>query len=958
LSFILILLVLLLGAYFRFSGLDWDHGTHLHPDERFLTGVTAKIQTVSNPLTYLRTSESPLNPYNAGEGFYVYGNFPMTVTRYVAEWANGACTAVTGETPDPESICTLNFTAYDGVHLLGRFLSGLVDLISVFFIFLIGRRLYDWRVGVLAALLLATAVMPIQQSHFYTMDNWAASLTTIAVYTAVRAAGFGDPQNHWRLRWWVLFGIALGLAVASRVNVAPLAIIAPVAAAIWLARRGFALKDFAGFGNLRSLVIQQAIIGLVVAALASLLTFRLAQPYAFADAAIARQSVLDQTGQEPGALSVALRSLIGFNPKWLANMEEIQRLQQPDASFPPAVQWADREPILFPLTNMVLYGMGLTAGLAAWAGLLWALWRIVHASQSWRIRPDWMAHAIPVVWSGFYFLFMGTRWVKSVRYFLPIYPTLLLLAAWLLVELWQRASLTQTRAVLKRAGVIGLMALTTIPSLLWANAFITTYTEPFTRLAASDWIYENVPGGVTILYEVNQDGLRQAQSTLNLPLKSFDFYEGSPLTLGFSLPEDGVITGVRFNYLTTLSGQPDQSTLQVQLNGSDFAPGTFDLDGTRREATIDLPDTAVSAHTPLQLTVELDPDSAPVHARTSRLINETWDDLLPVNSNGRSAYGSYYDAVTDNQVPVIAPDNADKLNQMIQWLDEADYIPISSQRAIWSVSRLPLTYPVTSRYYEGLFNGELGFELVAQFHADFQIGPLTINDTGGKIGWQEPPEVGWPPPGKLAAEEAFSVYDHPPVWIFAKTDRYSHDNTVRVLNSVDLSQAINMTPGEATRMPNGLMLTAKEQAIQQANGTFSEIFNVDGLLSQNPALAAVVWWLAVILLGWLAFPLTFTIFRGLPDHGYALARIFSLLLVSYFGWLMASVKWLPNSRGTLLLGVLLVGLGSLLVYLRRSREIAEFVRRNLAYIGLVELLGVVLFLIMIGIRLGTRTCGT
>jgi hypothetical protein len=29
---------------------------------------------------------------------------------------------------------------------------------------------------------------------------------------------------------------------------------------------------------------------------------------------------------------------------------------------------------------------------------------------------------------------MGTRWVKSVRYFLPIYPFLCLLAAWLLIE--------------------------------------------------------------------------------------------------------------------------------------------------------------------------------------------------------------------------------------------------------------------------------------------------------------------------------------------------------------------------------------------------------------------------------------------------------------------------------------------------------------------------------------------
>ncbi|MEJ2749200.1 MAG: DUF2298 domain-containing protein, partial [Anaerolineae bacterium] len=384
----------------------------------------------------------------------------------------------------------------------------------------------------------------------------------------------------------------------------------------------------------------------------------------------------------------------------------------------------------------------------------------------------------------------------------------------------------------------------------------------------------------------------------------------------------------------------------------DYVPGTFDLDGTRREATIALPYTAVSANQPNQLTIELDPGSAPVHAGTSLLVNESWDDLLPVNSDGRSAYGSYYTEVTGGQRPLPATDSEEKRQEMIQWLDEADYIPISSQRAIWSVPRIPLSFPMTIRYYEALFSGELGYKLVAQFHANFHIGPLYISDTGGKIGWGELPDVGWPPPGKLAAEEAFSVYDHPPVWIFAKTDRYSHENTVRILNQVDLSQVVNMTPGEASKMPNGLMLSAQEQAVEQANGTFSQIFNVDGALSQHPALAAVVWWLAVILLGWLAFPLTFTIFRGLPDHGYALSRIFSLLLVSYFGWLMASAKWLPNSRGTLLLGVLLVGLVSLLVYLRRSQEIAEFVRQNLAYIGLVELLGVVLFLLMIGIRLG------
>ena len=139
-SFILLLLILLIGAYFRFTGLNWDQGTHLHPDERFLTTVTTQLQTVSNPLDYLRTSTSTLNPYNTGNGFYVYGNFPMTVTRYAAEWATDLCAAFTSPGSPPPALCAFTYTAYDGVHLLGRFLSGLMDLLSIFFLFLIGRQ--------------------------------------------------------------------------------------------------------------------------------------------------------------------------------------------------------------------------------------------------------------------------------------------------------------------------------------------------------------------------------------------------------------------------------------------------------------------------------------------------------------------------------------------------------------------------------------------------------------------------------------------------------------------------------------------------------------------------------------------------------------------------------------------------------------------------------------------------
>ena len=45
----LLVLILLVGAYLRLSHLNWDQGTHIHPDERFLTMVESALQPAFRP---------------------------------------------------------------------------------------------------------------------------------------------------------------------------------------------------------------------------------------------------------------------------------------------------------------------------------------------------------------------------------------------------------------------------------------------------------------------------------------------------------------------------------------------------------------------------------------------------------------------------------------------------------------------------------------------------------------------------------------------------------------------------------------------------------------------------------------------------------------------------------------------------------------------------------------------
>jgi hypothetical protein len=162
---LLLILVIIIGGYFRLVGIRWDESQHLHPDERFLTMVETDISPVNSISEYFNTEFSSLNPHNRGHGFYVYGDLPIIFVRYLAEW--------TGQ------------TGYDQVNVLGRQVSAIFDLFTLLLVYLIGSKLYDKRVGFLASIFFAFSVMQIQISHYFAVDTFLCFFTTLAVYFAV-----------------------------------------------------------------------------------------------------------------------------------------------------------------------------------------------------------------------------------------------------------------------------------------------------------------------------------------------------------------------------------------------------------------------------------------------------------------------------------------------------------------------------------------------------------------------------------------------------------------------------------------------------------------------------------------------------------------------------------------------------------------------------------------------------
>src|SRR5439155_10401721 len=147
---------------------------------------------------------------------FVYGTFPLFAVRALAE--------------------ALHMADYGKVLLLGRALSGLSDLVTVFLTYLIGRRLYDSRVGLLAAALLAVCVMHIQQAHFFVFDSFLVTLVVASFYFCVDVAETG------RLRSFALAGLFLGLSLATKLSMVVFIPVVGLAALIYVWRTGLGAR--------------------------------------------------------------------------------------------------------------------------------------------------------------------------------------------------------------------------------------------------------------------------------------------------------------------------------------------------------------------------------------------------------------------------------------------------------------------------------------------------------------------------------------------------------------------------------------------------------------------------------------------------------------------------------------------------------------------------------------------
>jgi len=205
--------ILILAFVLRVSGVTFGLPYLYHPDEVNKIGAAQQIFKTGN-----------LNPhYFKKPAFIIYLNAAAYVPYYLIGKTAGIF-ETRQDLPAPQRLAIgTEKISMPSIVLLGRMLTVLFGIAAVFLVFLIGKMIISESGGLLAALIMAVSPTSVKLSRFITPDTFVVFFILLTIYASLQIFEKGQTK------YYVLAGIASGLAVASKYN-GLLIIIVPILA--------------------------------------------------------------------------------------------------------------------------------------------------------------------------------------------------------------------------------------------------------------------------------------------------------------------------------------------------------------------------------------------------------------------------------------------------------------------------------------------------------------------------------------------------------------------------------------------------------------------------------------------------------------------------------------------------------------------------------------------------------
>lgn len=349
------------------------------------------------------------------------------------------------------------------INVVGRTWSAFFGTLSIFLIYFLTRQLIPHKrksldFGLLAATIFAFTPFLIQSAHYSTTESLLVFFIILISFLTL--------EYIQKPRLKTLFFLILGSAAAVATKASGLSyLLIPVLS--------FSL-----------LIIRQKkkrrnhLISLIIFSLGAVFMFLIFSPYTLLDYSHFKAAFDYESGVALGKLQV-----------------------------PYTLQFFKTTPFLFQLKSM-FFTLGPIITLTGLIGFF------LFARQS-LFQKEWPR--IPILtFFTIYFLYVGSWYAKQVRYFVPLYPYFIIFTVFLFHASEKYITATKNKTKRKRLTLAwqALVIVTTATSVIHGLAFFSIYTRTQTRVAASQWIFSQIPPKAKIYTEHWDDGLP-------LPLKKY-----------------------------------------------------------------------------------------------------------------------------------------------------------------------------------------------------------------------------------------------------------------------------------------------------------------------------------------------------------------------------------------------------------------------------------------------------
>lgn len=408
--FLIIVLLILLSAFFRFYNLNWDQGNLFHPDERNIDNAVSKIRFFSR-----------LDPE-----FFAYGGFSI----YLYTAAVNIISFITKENSWTSDWGLINITA--------RFFSALFSTLTIIPLYFLAKKISSTKAALIAVILYTFTATSIQTSHYGVTES---AITFIGVLICLFSIRIFEKTNPFNI---IILGIISGIGIAAKTSSVSFLLMPLFSFLFIISKKNLKLKNIV-FYFLLFLII-------------CFFVFTFFSPFTFINWGKFSESMNYESGVATGSLPVVY-----------------------------TLQFDQTLSYVFQIKNL-FWQIGIAA-LFCVLGFIFLLYKALKTKNKKLL--------IFSLFTLIYFTYVGAWHTKFIRYMIPIVPFLIISAGIFLAEIRSRYK------ILGKLLITG----TILCSAFWAFAFFSIYTKPQTRIAASEWIYNNIPSGNKLLTEQWDDGL-------------------------------------------------------------------------------------------------------------------------------------------------------------------------------------------------------------------------------------------------------------------------------------------------------------------------------------------------------------------------------------------------------------------------------------------------------------------